>query len=69
MRSGMVLGDLRVQKLTRSGGGSSYKILGPDASVVGEADDFRRPPLLRLALSGRRMWTGPEREQRLLLRA
>ncbi|MEY9905171.1 integrase [Catenulispora sp. MAP12-49] len=42
MRSGMVLGDLRVQKLTRSGGGSSYTILGPDASVVGEADDFLR---------------------------
>jgi hypothetical protein len=42
-RTRLVLGDLRVQELKRSGGGSSYTILWPDGSVDQEADGFLRP--------------------------
>lgn len=41
-RSRVVLGDLRVQVLTRSGGGRSYTIVWPDGSVDEEADGFLR---------------------------
>ncbi|GAO06667.1 hypothetical protein TPA0598_01_10380 [Streptomyces lydicamycinicus] len=39
----MVLGDLRVQVLKRSGGGQSYTIVWPDGSVDEEADGYLRP--------------------------
>ncbi|MFF8911057.1 hypothetical protein [Streptomyces olivaceoviridis] len=42
MRSGMVLGDLRVQQMRRAGGGWSYTIVRPDGSVHEEADSFLR---------------------------
>lgn len=43
MRSRVVLGDLRVQTLVRSGGGRSYTILWPDGLVDEEADSYLRP--------------------------
>jgi integrase len=42
MRSGMVVGGLRVQPMVRAGGGKSYTILWPDATVHEEADGFLR---------------------------
>jgi hypothetical protein len=42
-RTRLVLGDLRVQELQRSGGGRSYTILWPDGLVDEEADGFLRP--------------------------
>ncbi|WP_406491631.1 tyrosine-type recombinase/integrase [Streptomyces sp. NBC_00846] len=42
MRSRMVLGDLRVQPIKRSGGGWSYTIVWPDGAVHEEADSFLR---------------------------
>lgn len=42
MRSSMVLDDLRVQSLRRSGGGCTYTILWPDATVDEEADSYLR---------------------------
>lgn len=42
-RSRVVLGDLRVQVLKRSGGGLSYAIVWPDCSVDEEADSYLRP--------------------------
>jgi hypothetical protein len=42
MRSGMVVGGLRVQPVVRAGGGRSYTILWPDATVHEEADGFLR---------------------------
>ena len=42
MRSGMVLGDLRVQSMKRAGGGLSYTILWPDGTVDAESDSFLR---------------------------
>lgn len=41
-RSRLVLGDLRVQVLERSGGGRSYTILWPDGSVDEESDGYLR---------------------------
>jgi len=38
----MVVGDLRVQSMVRAGGGRSYTILWPDATVHEEADGFLR---------------------------
>lgn len=42
MRSGMVIGELRVQWMVRAGGGRSYTIVWPDARVHQEADCFLR---------------------------
>ncbi|MFK0283256.1 tyrosine-type recombinase/integrase [Streptomyces sp. NPDC090499] len=42
MRSAMVVGDLRVQKLARAGGGWSYTIVWPDVTVDEEADSYLR---------------------------
>ncbi|CAN3982969.1 hypothetical protein KPATCC21470_5669 [Kitasatospora purpeofusca] len=42
MRSRLVLGDLRVQEMPRAGGGRSYTIVRPDATVEDEADAFLR---------------------------
>ncbi|MFJ2810567.1 tyrosine-type recombinase/integrase [Kitasatospora sp. NPDC087271] len=40
VRSGMVLGDLRVQEMPRAGGGRSYAVLWPDGSVEQESEGF-----------------------------
>jgi integrase len=42
MRTGMVIGDLRVQSMVRAGGGRSYTIVWPDGAVHEEADGFLR---------------------------
>lgn len=42
MRSGMVIGDLRVQPMARSDGGRSYTVVWPDGAVHEEADRFLR---------------------------
>ncbi|CAM5237820.1 tyrosine-type recombinase/integrase [Streptomyces hirsutus] len=42
MRSSVVLGDLRVQKMARAGGGWSYTIVWPDVTVDEEADSYLR---------------------------
>ncbi|QNT91880.1 transposase A [Streptomyces griseofuscus] len=41
-RPGLVVGDLRVQVLTRASGGRSYTIVCADGSIHDEADDFLR---------------------------
>ena len=42
LRSGLVIGDLRVLAMPRAGGGRSYTIVEPDGEICGEADGFLR---------------------------
>lgn len=42
VRTGMVIGEMRVQSMERRGGGRSFTILWPDGRVHDEADGFLR---------------------------